>query len=270
MSSSSRTDPNFPRGVQAFVFEAAERRRGVEDRLVALLAAHGFREVILPMLDYASAYERVTVGGDRLYRFVDRAGELLAVRADFTPMAARALAPRLTAARTAAVFYRGDVVRDEEAGVGRPREFAQVGAELYGEPGGAADARLLGLALAALGGVAPSRLFVTLGWAGLLERVLVSVAPCLARGAGEDLARAAAAARERRVTAVLALLREAGAPAAAADEISRALLLGFEPESSLFRLPVLAGPAAALRSSRAQARAALPEARVVVDLAEGA
>src|SRR5205814_1385744 len=41
-------------------------------------------------------------------------------------------------------------------------------------------------------------------------------------------------------------------------------------ESGLFRLPVLAGPAAALRSSLAQATAALPEARVVVDLAEGA
>jgi ATP phosphoribosyltransferase len=262
-------DPNFPRGVQAFLFEAAERRRRVEERLVGLVAAAGFREVILPMLDYAAPYRGVTAEGDeRVYRLIDREGQLLAVRADFTPMAARSLAPRLAAAEgPVAVYYRGDVVRDEEAGVGRPREFAQVGAELYGDASEAAETRMLALLLSALSGVPAPRLRVTLGWAGLLPKLLATIAPSLTRGAGERLAEAAAAARARQVAALLQALREAGAPAAAAEEVGEAVLVGFDPASRLFALPVLAGPAAALARAVRETRAAAPEAAVVVDLA---
>ena len=120
--SPERPDPNLPRGVQALLFEAAERRRTAEESVVATLRAAGLREVILPVLDYADPYAGVTAEGDeRLYRFLDRDGQTLSLRADFTPMAARVIAPRLGPDfGTASLFYRGDVVRDEETGVGRP------------------------------------------------------------------------------------------------------------------------------------------------------
>ncbi len=93
---SDRPDPNLPRGVQALLFDAADRRRRAEDGVVAVLRAAGLREVILPVLDYADPYAGVTAEGDeRLYRFLDREGQALALRADFTPMAARVIAPRL-------------------------------------------------------------------------------------------------------------------------------------------------------------------------------
>ena len=265
-----RPDPNLPRGVQAFLFDAAERRRKAEDSVVRRLQEAGLREVILPVLDFADPYAGVTAEGDeRVYRFLDRQGNTLSLRADFTPMAARVIAPRLgTLSGPVSLFYRGDVVRDEETGVGRRREFAQVGAERYGDGRPEADGEMLALALSCLGDIPAARLRLTLGWAGLLERLLVAVAPALAKGGGSGLADAVAAARARHVTQLEALLRASGAAEAAAVQVARALLVGFEPGSQLFRPPVLAGPSAELARAAALARSARPGLPVVVDLAD--
>src|SRR5664279_1720076 len=265
-----RPDPNLPRGVQAFLFDAAERRRKAEDSVVRRLQEAGLREVILPVLDFADLYAGVTAEGDeRVYRFLDRQGNTLSLRADFTPMAARVVAPRLgTLSEPVSLFYRGDVVRDEETGVGRRREFAQVGAERYGDGRPETDGEMLALALSCLGDVPAARLRLTLGWARLLERLLAAVAPALARGGGSGLAEAAGAARARHVTQLEALLRRSGAAEAAAAQVARALLVGFDPGSGLFRPPVLAGAATELARAVAVARAARPGLPVVVDLAD--
>ncbi|HRY43063.1 MAG TPA: ATP phosphoribosyltransferase [Thermoanaerobaculia bacterium] len=261
--------PNLPRGVQALLFESAERRRRLEDSVVRVLADAGFRETVLPVLDFSAPYDGVTAEGDeRLYRFVDRGGELLALRADFTPMAARVVAPRLAGLpMPVALFYRGDVVRDEPSGVGRPREFAQVGAELYGDPSFEADLRMLRTLLAAADGIPAARLVLTLGWAGLLPALLSAVAPGLVARKRSTLDAALADARARRVGKLSERLRAAGATPAAADEVGAALLAGFDPESALFRLPVLAEAARSLAAAARAAREDRPELGVVVDLA---
>ena len=261
--------PNLPRGVQALLFESAERRRRLEDSVVRVLSGAGFRETVLPVLDFSAPYDGVTAEGDeRLYRFVDRGGELLALRADFTPMAARVVAPRLAGlAMPVALFYRGDVVRDEPSGVGRPREFAQVGAELYGDASFEADLRMLRTLLGAAGEVPAERLVLTLGWAGLLPALLAAVAPALVARKKSTLDAALADARARRVGRLSERLRAAGAPASAADEVGAALLAGFDPESRLFDLPVLAEAARSLAEAARDARRTLPGLEVVVDLA---
>ncbi|MBK9063257.1 MAG: ATP phosphoribosyltransferase [Acidobacteria bacterium] len=267
---SDRPDPNLPRGVQALLFDAADRRRRAEEGVVSVLRAAGLREVILPVLDYADPYAGVTAEGDeRLYRFLDREGQALALRADFTPMAARIIAPRLgDFAEPVSLFYRGDVVRDEETGVGRPREFAQVGAERYGDARFEADEEMLGLLLDALGVLPSAALRLTLGFAGLLRKVIEAAAPGVGSGGRkrglEDVMRLA---RERRVSAIEPLLRDAGAPSAVAGEIADGLLRGFDPSSSLLRTPTHAAEAEKLARAAAFARSRRPGLSVVVDLA---
>ncbi len=261
--------PNLPRGVQALLFESAERRRRVEESVVRTLGDAGFRETILPVLDFASPYDGVTAEGDeRLYRFVDRGGELLALRADFTPMAARVVAPRLVGLpMPVALFYRGDVVRDEPSGLGRPREFAQVGAELYGESSFEADLRMLRALLDAAVEVPAGRLCLTLGWAGLLPAILAAIAPGLVNRKKGTLELALVDARARRVGRLAERLRTAGAGAAQAEEVASALLAGFDPASPLFDLPVLAEAARSLEAAVHTAREVKPGLDVVVDLA---
>lgn len=143
----------FPSGVRVLLPEDAARRRAVEGRIVGLLEAAGYREVILPILDFADCYDDrgSSVPGRSSYRFVDREGELLTLRSDFTPMVARALAPALRPGSVARVLYRGDVVRCEAARLGATREYFQIGAELVGDPSPDADAEIVRLALLAAG-----------------------------------------------------------------------------------------------------------------------
>jgi ATP phosphoribosyltransferase regulatory subunit len=169
----------------ALLFDAARRRRALEGRMVDHLEDAGFSEVILPVLDYLDPYEAFLSDTSRaeLHRFVDRDGRLLALRADFTPMLARVLAPRLPALDLPLkLFYRGDVVRYQEERAGRQREFYQVGAELLGPPtevsglgedADRADEEMLRRFLALLRESPKRPLRVVLGFAGALDRLLL-------------------------------------------------------------------------------------------------
>ncbi|MEA2569478.1 MAG: phosphoribosyltransferase regulatory subunit [Acidobacteriota bacterium] len=141
---------SYPAGVRALLPDDVRRRRRVESAIVAALEARSFDEIVVPIIDFVDPY-----GGTadresqrRSYRFVDRNGELIAVRSDFTPMVARALAPSLgRATLPLRVFYRGDVVRCEATKLGAQRELFQIGAELIGDVSPSADLAMLTLAL---------------------------------------------------------------------------------------------------------------------------
>ncbi|HSK76875.1 MAG TPA: ATP phosphoribosyltransferase regulatory subunit [Thermoanaerobaculia bacterium] len=171
-----RISAALPTGVAALLFESARRRREAEERLGGLLREAGYAEVILPILDYLEPYESLLTPATRgeLYRFIDRDGELLALRADFTPMLARLIAPRLSGLDLPLrLFYRGDVIRFEEERAGRQREFYQMGAELLGVPGEGGEREVLRLFLDSATAVGGGALQVVLGFAGALDRLLL-------------------------------------------------------------------------------------------------
>ena len=186
----------LPAGAAAYVFEEATRRRVAEDRIVAGLREAGYREAIVPSADYLAPY--LSHLGPReereLYRFVDRHGDTLALRADFTIALARHLAPRLTSDGPAArVFYRGEVLRGG-ARDGAGAEFYQVGAELLGDPSSDADLEIVERCLAALQAAGARRTHVVLSAVGALEEMLAS------ETSNDRLRELAAAVRERRLS----------------------------------------------------------------------
>lgn len=247
----------LPTGMAALLFDAARRRREMEGRMAGELAAAGYSEVILPVLDYLEPYEPILSSASRgeLYSFVGRGGELLALRSDFTPMLARLLAPRLPSLELPLrLFYRGDVVRYQDERAGRQREFYQVGAELLGagDDAGSRDAgpevlRVF-LRLLSMGEARPIR--VVLGFAGALDEVLLGAAG----EAGAELA-AALARRERRqagdASRLLHRLVETGLPEDPAE-------LGAGAAGKLRRLLAV----------RERLAAEFPDVGLSVDLAE--
>jgi ATP phosphoribosyltransferase regulatory subunit len=224
----------FPTGVTALLFDEAERRRRFEEAAVASLRERGFSEVILPILDYFEPYQSLLTreARDELYRFVDRDGELLALRGDFTPMLARLLAPRVESLPLPLrLFYRGDRVRYQEERPGRLREYYEMGAELLGAPGEAADEEMLDLFLRVLQLRDGISVRLVVGFAGALDRLLLE---CPAENRAALLR--AIARRDRRAArqAGSAVLRvvEDGAPERASD-------LGDEAAPRLERLRAL-------------------------------
>lgn len=171
-----KVSASLPTGVAALLFEGARRHRALERAMVGHLEGRGFQEVILPVVDYLRPYEALLSPQSRaeLYRFVDRDGELLAMRADFTPMLARLLAPQLESLDLPLhLFYRGDVLRYQEERVGRQREFYQLGAEVLGLDGDAAERQVTTEFLELLGIGERKRLVVVLGFAGALDRLIL-------------------------------------------------------------------------------------------------
>src|SRR5205807_8116597 len=128
--------------VRALLVEEAAKRRRIESRFVEALDSAGFAEVVLPIIDYVEPYAEIVDHDStrKSYRFIDREGDLVAVRSDFTPMLARALAPAIRDEELPLrLFYRGDVIRCEASRLGVNRELFQIGAEIVGDSSVEAD-----------------------------------------------------------------------------------------------------------------------------------
>jgi ATP phosphoribosyltransferase regulatory subunit len=139
----------YPTGVRPLLVEETARRRTIESRFVEMLESAGFDEVLLPIIDYVEPYVQLrrADAAKQSYRFVDREGDLVAIRSDFTPIVARALAPAIADAELPLrIFYRGDVIRCEATRLGANREMFQIGAEVIGDASANADAEVMRLA----------------------------------------------------------------------------------------------------------------------------
>ena len=99
-----------------------------------------------------------------MYRFFDREGQTLALRADFTPQMARMAATKLfDQPMPLRCSYVGSLFRYEEPQAGRKREFTQTGVELIGADTPAADAEVVALSIAALEALSLREFQVNLG-----------------------------------------------------------------------------------------------------------
>lgn len=170
--------PLIPQGVQCYFGEEVDRRRRVEAALAAIMQCWGFREIILPFFDYLEDfyYGLGSHPGDRVYRFLDRDGSLLALRPDLTTLVAKTVATRMVSEPLPVkLFYSGEVFRQERAGAGRQKEFYQIGLETLGSGGSLADIEILLIAIDCLLHLGIEGFCVALGHAGLFRGILSSL-----------------------------------------------------------------------------------------------
>jgi len=251
----------LPMGAAAYVFEEATRRRLAEDRIVEDLRAAGYREAIVPSADYLGPYlSHLSSREEReLYRFVDRHGDTLALRADFTIALARHLSPRLGPdSAVERVFYRGEVLRGGTRD-GASAEFYQVGAELLGDRSAEGELEIVERCLAALRAAGAREPHLVLSAVGALEEMLAPEA------SGESGLALAEAVRDRR-------LSDSGREARAissgfAGRVRRLLEGDLAPEDPLLDRAV--GTGDSLRRV-ARALSSRPGCRIAIDVAEPA
>jgi len=130
----------LPPGVKDFLFDEVVQHRAVERRLAELLAGLGYGEIITPTIEYGEVFllaGRTRRGrnslDEKVYRFLDRDGNLLALRADFTAQIARIAASRFVGMLAPIrLYYTGKVFRAEPHHAGRSREKWQMGFEIIG------------------------------------------------------------------------------------------------------------------------------------------
>ena len=163
----------IPPGALDLTGEAVRRRRALQRATMGALEQAGYEELIPPTFEYEDTFVRA--GGpevaERLVRFPDRDGRILALRYDFTASLARVAATTFSdAGRTLRLCYSGKVFRQEPERGGRPREMLQVGAELLGQGDLAADIEIVRLTLTLLAAAGLKDFQINLGHVGRARR----------------------------------------------------------------------------------------------------
>jgi histidyl-tRNA synthetase len=173
----SRQTPRAPQGVIEVAGEI-QAIRGMNDVLPAeigawqhfetqtraLLAAYGYEEIRVPILEHTELFKRAIgehtdVVGKEMYTFTDRGGDSLTLRPEATAGIARALISNgmLRGARHK-LWCIGPMFRHETPQAGRYRQFWQVDVEAVGYAGPDIDAELIAFS---------ARLWQRLGISGL-------------------------------------------------------------------------------------------------------
>ena len=151
---------------EALALESARRR------LLDHFRGRGYQLVMPPTLEYLESL--LTGAGQDLklktFKLVDQlSGRTLGVRADITPQVARIDAHLLNHAGVTRLCYCGSVVHTLPASVVASREPFQVGAELYGYAGIAADLEIVRLMASALDGIGAPAARIDLGHVGIFR-----------------------------------------------------------------------------------------------------
>jgi histidyl-tRNA synthetase len=140
------------RGTHDILPEAMRRHRRVTDTACEIAARYGYQEISTPIIEFTEVFQR-TLGETsdivtkEMYTFLDRAGESLTLRPEYTAGVARALmSGGLQHSLPLKFFCRGPMFRYERPQKGRQRQFHQIDVELLGiaEPLGDVEVIALG------------------------------------------------------------------------------------------------------------------------------
>jgi ATP phosphoribosyltransferase regulatory subunit len=170
----------LPEAIEDVLPGEAARVEALRRRLLDHFRAHGYRLVQPPLVEYLDSL--LTGTGRDLdlitFKVVDPlSGRLLGARADTTPQVARIDAHLLNEPGVTRLCYAGSVLKTI-APPGETRQVVQIGAELYGHAGIAADRETMQLLLSALAAAGIGGLHLDLGHVGPYR--------ALARAAGLD------------------------------------------------------------------------------------
>ncbi len=126
------------------------RWRRVEETFERISASYGFEEVRTPIVEPTALFVRsigdtTDIVEKEMYSFVDKGKDALTLRPEGTASAVRAFIQHTVYARSPVTkwSYKGPMYRRERPAKGRYRQFYQLGAEVFGDPGPHVDAELI-------------------------------------------------------------------------------------------------------------------------------
>ena len=167
----------LPEGISDVLPQEARRLEQMRRGLLDLFACCGYELVVPPLIEYVDSL-LTGAGADldlRTFKLIDQmSGHMMGLRADTTPQVARIDAHILNRSGVVRLCYASNVLHARPLHPLATREPFQIGAELYGHAGLAADAEVLRLAAAALKTIGVSGSRFDLGHTGVLRALLVS------------------------------------------------------------------------------------------------
>jgi len=138
------------KGMNDILPEDVPRWRRVEETFRAIGERYGFSEVRTPVVEPTALFLRsigdtTDIVEKEMYSFVDKGDAALTLRPEGTASTVRAFIQHTVYAQTPVTkwTYQGPMYRRERPAKGRYRQFHQLGAEIFGDPGPHVDAELI-------------------------------------------------------------------------------------------------------------------------------
>lgn len=142
-----------PNGVNDVLPKECSIKKDIESTIWTVFASFGYKEIESPSFEYYDCYSGVSgqISQEKLYKFFDEQGRILALRPDFTTSIARMAATKGQNAKLPARYmYNGSVFRAENTEGVRRREITQSGIELIGSYSAKADAEVIAASMEAI------------------------------------------------------------------------------------------------------------------------
>ena len=143
----------LPQGVYDMLVRETSLRREIERQLLSTFISWGYGEVTTPTFSYLESFpeELGALEREKMLKFLDRKGDILALRPELTPTIARLVANRFKDAdKPLRLCYSANAFRYEVPNTGRRSEFWQAGVELIGNTGCQGDAEVIAVAIEGL------------------------------------------------------------------------------------------------------------------------
>lgn len=164
-----------PAGVKDFLPPVVREKRKLEKKIYDLFKKWGYEEIIAPSFEYLETFllKDSPWNTEKIFKFFDRQGRVLALRPDVTTSIARMVATYYNEHELPLRFcYMSNVFRFQEPRKGRAQEFYQVGGELIGIQGIEADTEIILLASSILKEIGISDFLINIGHIKFLEGLL--------------------------------------------------------------------------------------------------
>jgi len=192
-----------PRGTEDYLPKETAKWRLVEETLRKTFEKWGYREVRTPTFEFLDTLS-TGIGKElegSMFRFKDKKGRWLALRAEMTTPIARVAGTKLIPSpKPVRLYYIANMFRYDEPQAGRKREFWHAGIELIGSESTGADAEVIALMMQSLKDIGLKNVTVRIGNVGVfkeavrqanLSRDLTDkIRVCIDKGDREDLSAA--------------------------------------------------------------------------------
>lgn len=160
-----------PMGFRDYPPQWVRKRREIEKRIQACFSQWGYQEIVTPTLEFYDTVGKASaIPEQKMFKCMDRNGNTLVLRPDYTAPIARVVASILQdQPLPLRLSYHANVFRAQENEAGRSAEFYQSGVELIGLSHAEADAEVITLAIEALQACQVPKFRLSIGHVGLMK-----------------------------------------------------------------------------------------------------
>lgn len=142
-----------PQGVSDYMPEECVAKKDIEKKMSEAFLSYSYKMIQTPTFEYHNIYTDTTgdISSEKLFKFFDKEGRILALRGDVTTSIARVMGTKWGEnPLPARLCYVSEAFRYDGSASAMPSEFTQAGIELVGEGGAYADAEIIIVTIKAL------------------------------------------------------------------------------------------------------------------------